>query len=116
AHASVARYRGQSVDPINVGHDLDVQAVLFGEITQQGDLFTISAELVSTLDKRHIWGTTSSFRLTDLLANQIEISRNIVVSLQQRLTDGEQSRINKYPHNNEAYLLYLKGREYWSRR
>jgi len=73
AHASVVRYRGQSVDPINVGHELDVQAVLFGEITQQGDLLTVSAELVSTLDKRHIWGTTRSFRLTDLLANQIEI-------------------------------------------
>jgi len=116
AHASVARYRGQSVDPINVGHDLDVQAVLFGEITQQGDLLTVSAELVSTLDKRHIWGTTRSFRLTDLLANQIEISRNIVVSLQQRLTGGEQSRTNKYPENNEAYLLYFKGRDYWSRR
>lgn len=116
AHASVARYRGQSVDPINVGLELDVQAVLLGEITQQGDLLTISAELVSTLDKRHIWGTTNSFRITDLLANQIEISRNIVVSLQQRLTDGEQSRTNAYPQNNEAYLLYLKGRDYWSRR
>jgi len=116
AHASVARYHGQSVDPINVGHELDVQAVLFGEITQQGDLLTVSAELVSTLDKRHIWGTTRSFRLTDLLANQIEISRNIVVSLQQRLTGDEQSRTNKYPENNEAYLLYFKGRDYWSRR
>jgi len=116
AHASVARYRGQSVDPINVGHELDVQAILIGEITQQGDLLTISAELVSTLDKRHIWGTTSSFRLTDLLANQIEISRKIVVSLQQRLTDGEQPQTNKYPQNNAAYLLYLKGRDFWSRR
>jgi len=116
AHASVARYRGQSVDPTNVGHELDVQAVLFGEITQQGDLLTVSAELVSTLDKRHIWGTTRSFRLTDLLANQIEISRNIVVSLQQRLTDGERPRTNAYPRDNTTYLLYLKGREYWSRR
>ena len=116
AHASVARYRGQSVDPINVGRELDVQAVLFGEITQQGDLLTVSAELVSTLDKRHIWGTTRSFRLTDLLASQIEISRNMVVSLQQRLTDGEQSRTNAYPRDNTAYLLYLKGRDFWSKR
>jgi len=116
AHASVVRYRGQSVDPINVGHELDVQAVLFGEITQQGDLLTVSAELVSTLDKRHIWGTTRSFRLTDLLANQIEISRNIVVSLQQRLTNGEQSRTNAYPRDNTAYLLYFKGRDFWSKR
>lgn len=116
AHASVARYRGQSVDPINVGHELDVQAVLFGEITQQGDLLTVNAELVSTLDKRHIWGATRSFRLTDLLANQIEISRDIVVSLQQRLKDGEPSRTNAYPRDNTAYLLYLKGRDYWSRR
>jgi eukaryotic-like serine/threonine-protein kinase len=116
AHASVARYRGQSVDPTNVGHELDVQAVLFGEITQQGDLLTVSAELVSTLDKRHIWGTTRSFRLTDLLANQIEISRNIVVSLQKRLTNGEQSRTNAYPRDNTTYLLYLKGRDFWSKR
>ncbi len=116
AHASVTRYRGQSVDPINVGRELDVQAVLFGEITQQGDLLTISAELVSTLDKRHIWGTTRSFRLADLLANQIDISRNMVVSLQQRLTNGEPSRTNAYPRDNGAYLLYFKGRDFWSKR
>ena len=115
AHASVARYRGQPVDPINVGHELDVEAVLLGDITQQGDNFTVSAELVSTQDKRHIWGRTYSFRLTDLLANQMEISRNMVVSLQSRLAEGQPSPTNKYPRNNDAYLLYFKGRDFWSK-
>lgn len=115
AHASVVEYRGKTVDPLVVGQELDVQALLLGTITQQGDDITIRAELVSTHDKRHIWGKTYSFRSNDLLANQIEISRNIVGSLQSRLIDGQQPRTNTYTQNNEAHLLYLKGRNFWSK-
>lgn len=115
AHASVVGYRGRSIDPLVVGQELDVQALLLGTITQQGNDIVIRAELVSTHDKRHLWGKTYSFRSNDLLANQIEISRNIVGSLHSRLTDGQQPRPNTYTQNNEAYLLYLKGRNFWSK-
>src|SRR5260370_1214565 len=40
------RYKGQEIDPIKVGKDLGVSAVLSGRITQRGDNLTISAELV----------------------------------------------------------------------
>lgn len=116
AYASVARYRGDSIDPLVVGQEFDVQAVLLGDITQQGDEFTVRAELVSTHDKRHIWGKTSHFRIADFLTNQIEISQNIAASLKSRLNDGEQPSTNKYPQNNEAYLLYVKGRNFWSKK
>lgn len=115
AHASVVGYRGRSVDPLLVGQELDVQALLLGKIIQQGDDITIRAELVSTQDKRYIWGKTYSFRITDLLANQLEISRTIVGSLQMLLTGGDHPRTDKYPQNSAAYSLYLRGRDYWSK-
>jgi len=115
AHASVVGYGGRSVDPLVVGRELDVQALLLGKITQQGENITIRAELVSTQDKRYIWGKTYRFRITDLLANQIEISRTMVASLQLLLTGNEHPRSNMYPENNAAYSLYLQGRNFWSK-
>ncbi len=44
--SSVFHYKGKEIDPIKVGQELGVSAVLSGRIVQRGDNLTISAELV----------------------------------------------------------------------
>ncbi len=44
--SSVFRYKGKEIDPVKVGQELGVNAVLSGRIVQRGDSLTISAELV----------------------------------------------------------------------
>src|SRR5205085_27133 len=46
------RYKGKEVDPIKVGNELGVSAVLSGRITQRGDNLTISAELVDVRNNK----------------------------------------------------------------
>src|SRR5207249_6235612 len=59
----VFRYKGQEIDPIKVGKDLGVSAVLSGRIIQRGDNLTISAELVDVRYNKLLWANNMIERL-----------------------------------------------------
>ena len=46
AHSTVFRYKGQDIDPQQVGSELKVHAVLTGRVLQRGDRLSIRVELV----------------------------------------------------------------------
>ncbi|PYS58084.1 MAG: hypothetical protein DMF74_24530, partial [Acidobacteria bacterium] len=115
ASSTVFRYKGRQIDPATAAKEFGVRAVLTGKVTQRGDNLSISAELVDALDNRLLWGEQYNRKLTDLLAMQQEISREITDKLRLRLS-GDQERLltKRYTNNPEAYQLYLKGRYYWN--
>jgi eukaryotic-like serine/threonine-protein kinase len=114
---SVARYKGKEVDPQTVGRELGVETVLTGRVVERADDLTISVELVDTRDNSHIWGEQYNRKLSDLLAVQLEISREVSEKLRLPLTGEEQQQVAKrYTENPEAYQLFLKGRYYTERR
>ncbi len=112
----VFRYKGQQVDPIKVGKDLGVSAVLSGRITQRGDNLTISAELVDVRYNKLLWGEQYDRKTSELLATQREIAREIVDTLKLRVSGQERGLAKHYTESNEAYQLYLKGRFYFNKR
>lgn len=117
ARSSVFRYKGRETDPQTVGRELSVQAVLVGRVVQRADSLSISVELVDVRDNSHLWGEQYDGKLSDLLAVQKEIAKEISEKLRVRLTGEEQKRVTKsYTDNAQAYQLYLKGRYYWSKR
>jgi len=117
ARSSVFRYKGKEMDPQTVGRELGVRAVLTGRIIQRGDNLTISVELVDLKNNSHVWGEQYNRKVSDTLAVQQEISREISERLRLRLTGEEQRRPTKlYTENAEAYQLYLKGRYFWNKR
>jgi len=115
--SSVARYKGQQVDPQTVGREQNVRAVLLGRLTQRGETLAISAELVDMRDNSRLWGQQYNRRLPDLMAIQEEIAREISEKLRQRLTGEDRQRLTKNrTENADAYQLYLHGRYYWNKR
>src|SRR6266496_2865999 len=117
SRASAFHYKGKDVGARTVGRELGVRAVLTGRIVQRGDAFSIRAELVDARDDTHLWGEEYNRRLSDILAVQEEIARDISGKLRQRLTGEEKKRLTKrYTENAEAYGLYLKGRYHWNKR
>ena len=74
--SSVLRYKGKEIDPVKVGHELGVSAVLSGRIVQRGDSLTISAELVDVRDNKLLWGEHYDRKMSELLATQREIAEN----------------------------------------
>ena len=117
SRSSAFRYKGMNVNPRDVGRELGVEAVLEGRVVQRGDNLSISVELVDTRDSTHIWGKQYNRKLSEILALQDEMARDLSHSLRLRLSGEDERRlVKRYTDNVEAYQLYLKGRYYWNRR
>ena len=111
---SVLRYKGKQTDPQTVARELNVRAVLMGRLTQRGNGLTISAELVDARDNRRLWGEQYSGNLSEILAVEDKIAREISERLRLRLTSEEQKQLAKrYTESTEAYQFYLLGRHYF---
>ncbi len=110
------RYRGKAADAAKVGNELGVNAVLMGRIIQRGDTLTISAELVDVRYSKLLWGEQYDRKMSDLLATQREIAREIVEKLKLKVSGDEKGLAKHYTESNEAYQLYLRGRFYWNKR
>src|SRR6266508_832288 len=115
---TVFHYKGKETDPQAVGRELGVRTVLTGRITQRGDNLTVRTELVDVENNRQLWGEQYNRKISDLLALQGEIAKEISEKLRLRwLTRTDRQQITRnYTENTEAYQLYLKGRYYWNKR
>jgi len=114
--SSVFNYKNKEVDPIKIGTELGVNAVLSGRIVQRGDNLTISAELVDVRYNRLLWGEQYERKMSEVLQTQREIAREIVDKLKLKVSGDEKGLAKHYTENNEAYQLYMKGRFYWNKR
>ena len=56
ARTTIARYKGQEVDPQVVGRELNVRAVLTGRVLHRGETLVIKTALVDVRDGSQIWG------------------------------------------------------------
>src|ERR1043165_7137765 len=114
--SSVFRYKGKETDPLKAGNELGVRAVLTGRLQQRGDDLVVSAELIDVRDNKQLWGEHYQRKISDLLAVQGDLARDISAKLRPTLSGDEQGKLKKrYTDNVEAYQLYLKGRYFWLR-
>jgi len=114
--SSVFHYKGKEIDPVKVGQELGVNAVLSGRIVQRGDNLTISAELIDVRYNKLLWGEQYERKMSELLATQREIAREIVDKLRLKVSGQEKGLAKHYTESNEAYQLYMKGRFYFNKR
>lgn len=109
--STVFRFKGQQLDPQEIGRKLGVQAVVTGRVMQHGDTLSVQTELVDVDRNSQLWGSRYERKLSDLLAVQSEIARQISEQLRMQLTGEERERVaRRYTDNAEAYRLYLEGR------
>ena len=117
ARSSVFRYKGKDLDVQAIGRELNVRAVLFGQIKQAGDELRITVELMDVQGNRSIWGDTYQRKTADIQTVQKEIARNVSEKLRLKLTGADQTQLAKtYTESGEAYEAYLKGRYHWNKR
>jgi len=92
ARNSTFVYKGRAVDIRQIGRELAVSHILEGSIRKVGDRIRITAQLVDTHSRDHVWAERFDRKLDDIFAVQDEITHNIVVELQVQLVTGESSR------------------------
>jgi TolB-like protein/Tfp pilus assembly protein PilF/predicted Ser/Thr protein kinase len=115
--SSVVRYTAKEADLQKVASELEVGAVVTGQVRQRGDSVVISVELIDTHRNRILWSEQYENRLSDILIVQKDITREIAARVANSLTTEQRTKLSEYGTTDpEAYQLYLKGRYQWGKR
>jgi adenylate cyclase len=110
---SVMRYKGQETSARQIGNELGVATILVGSLRRDADRVRVSVQHIHAADDRQLWAESWDRDLTDIFRIQSEIARQIVETLQARLSPDQHVRMALAPTENmSAYDLYLRGREH----
>lgn len=114
---SVMRYADSTPEAIKVGREINVDAVLEGNIQKADRRIRVSVRLYRVSDGALLWAESFDERDTDIFALQDSISEKVANSLSLELNTDEHDKLKRrYTENIEAYQLYNKGRFFWNNR
>jgi TolB-like protein/Tfp pilus assembly protein PilF len=117
ARSTVFRYKGKETDGKTIGKELGVQTLLNGRVIQRGNRLFLNLELIDSQTENVIWTDEYERKLSDLVALQSEIARDVSSKLKTKLAGTDEQNLAKtYTTSAEAYRLYLQGRFYWNKR
>jgi len=117
ARSTVFRYRQAQQDPLRIGRELRVGAVILGRLTQHGDVINVATEMVDVSNGSQIWGEQYRRKVSEIATVQDDIASDISDQLRVKLTGEEKKRLAEHAtENSEAYQLYVKGRYYLEKR
>ncbi len=112
AWSTVRQYKGKNTDAQSVAEELGVRAVLLGDMTLRGEEVAVSVELVNAHDSTNIWGDRFTRARSAVFETEEYYAEAIADALGVQFTDVEKDQLTKrYTASNEAYGLYLKGRD-----
>jgi len=108
ARNSTFTYKGKPVKVQQIAEDLGVRYVLEGSVQKSGEQLRVTAQLIDALQGHHVWSETYDRKMEELFAVQDDITLNIAVAMQVKLTEGEQARVRHSTNNLEAWALAVK--------
>ena len=114
---SIMQYKGTRKALPQIGHELNVDAVVEGSVLRSGNRVRITAQLIRTATDRHLWAQSYDGDLQNLLSLQARVAEAITDEVRLSLSADERTRLRMATrYNPEAYDLYLRGRYAFSRR
>ena len=117
ARTSVMKYKQVNKSVGEIGRELKVGSVLEGSVRKAGSRLRISLHLIDVGSEAPIWAQKYDRELEDVFKIQTEIAERVADALKIRLLSENRTLIEqKAPDDIGAYVLYLRGRYYWSKR
>jgi len=114
--SSVSQYKGKQVDAGTVAQEVDVRAVVIGNMASQGENLRIYVELIDAEKNSTLWGETYTRPRSAVYELEETLSQEIADALGIQLSGEEGERLSKrYTENVEAHEAYLKGQFEMSR-
>jgi len=112
AWTSMARYKHSEKTQEQIVEELGATYLLNGTVRRSGDHVRITAELVQTGRRAHVWSNEYDGDLQDVLGLQTRVAREIAEEIRVELTPQEQARFSTKPApvNGEGYEVYLKAK------
>src|SRR5437870_3045604 len=117
ARSTVFRFRQAQQDPIQIGRELKVAAIVMGRLSQHGDTVNVETEMVDVSNGSQIWGEQYRRKASEIVSVEDDIALDISGQLRLKLTGEEKKRVGiRATENSEAYQDYVKGRFYLEKR
>lgn len=106
-----------TIDPVAVGRQLHVDAVLEGRLQQVGDRLRLSAQLWDCASGRALWAGEFDERVSEIFALQDTLAERVGLALMLEFTAADRARARRIESRNpDAYFAYLQGRWFWNQR
>ena len=108
-------YKGKSEKIQEVGRNLGVRYVLEGSVQKSGERVRVTAQLIDASTGHHLWTERYDRSMEDFFDLQDEITQEIVIALQIKLTEGERARAYRTTRNLEAWACLVQAIGYINR-
>jgi serine/threonine-protein kinase len=110
ARTSVARFKGATLKPSEIGAALGVAWLLEGSVRRAGDRIRVTTTLLKAEDGFRVWSEDAEAKLDDIFAVQERIASRTVDALALQLTPDERHSLSDWgTRNARAYDAYLQG-------
>lgn len=111
----VRRYTDTTINPVDAGRELGVDAVLDGHIFRSDQRIRVTARLVRVADERQLWSGQFDEELRNVFEIQDSIARRVAQELAPELDAAATDRMTRRVTNDPAaYESYLRGRFFMS--
>ncbi len=96
--------------------EMGIRYFVEGDVRKFGDNIKITSRLLDIETGDHLWQDSLKGTMEEIFDIQESVAKNVATGLQIILTHEENKRIEEQPTENaEAYELYLRANEYYSR-
>ncbi len=113
----VLKEHGAQQEPVRIGRRLGVASVVYGTVLRVGKRIRITVHVVSVQDGALKWAAQFEGRLTEILTLQDQIAAQVAGAVVSILTSEDRERLKqRHTENTDAYLTYIKGRYFLSKR
>jgi TolB-like protein/DNA-binding winged helix-turn-helix (wHTH) protein/Flp pilus assembly protein TadD len=117
SRSSVMSYKKVRKPLAQIAQELQVDAVIEGTVLRAGNKIRITAQLVDASTDRHLWAQSYEGDLSNTLALQNHVARDVASQIQLKLSTQERVALRTSRNiDAEAHEAYLKGRFFWNKR
>jgi len=110
SRTSVLRYKQTRASVPEIAQQLNVDAVIEGAVARSGRRVRITAQLIDARNDRHLWARSYERDLSDVVALQGQVAREIADAAKAELAPHERARLeNPRRINPDAYDQFLRG-------
>lgn len=107
------QYRDSELDIESLGRELKARYLLQGGVRRNNGDLRISTELIDVEKDAEIWAEIYTGKMADVFEIQENVSKQIVKSLQLRISPKEEVALSKRATtNSDAFDTYLRAREF----
>jgi len=110
--SAMAKYIGTDNDPLVIGRELKVDAILAANFLITKERIRVTTQLIDVVTENVIWSERIDSRADDIIGLQDTITHRIVDGLKCKLETPSQADISvPVTYSSHAYTEYLRGRD-----